>query len=79
MIGTNFGSVPEIVDHGRTGFVCNNMEDLEVAIQQVGAIKPEECRRAAMSRFSRRVMARAYLAEYKAVTQGRHWGVASAA
>jgi glycosyltransferase involved in cell wall biosynthesis len=75
VIGTNFGSVPEVVQHGRTGFVCDTMEELEAAVTQVGAIDPEECRLDAVARFDRRVMARAYLAEYQAVIEGRGWGL----
>ena len=74
VIGTNFGSVSEMVQHGRTGFVCNTMEDLEAAVREVGAIDPEECRRVAVARFDRYVMAKAYLTEYQKVMEGEGWG-----
>ena len=76
VIATNFGSVPEVVQHGRTGFVCDTMAELACAIQQVHAINPEECRRDAVARFDRGVMARAYLVEYNNVIEGRRWGIA---
>lgn len=75
LIATNFGSVPEIVQHGRTGFVCNTMADLEAAVQRVGAIDPAECRRDAVARFDRGVMARAYLEQYRLVMSGQGWGL----
>ena len=74
VIGTNFGSVPEVIQHGRTGFVCNTMEDMEAACQRIGAIDPAECRRDAVARFDRRVMAKTYLAEYQKVMEGEGWG-----
>lgn len=77
VIASKFGSVPEVVLHGRTGFVCDTMEALEDAVQKVDSIDPGECRRDAVVRFDRRVMARAYLAEYKAVIEGRGWGLAA--
>lgn len=76
VIATNFGSVPEVVQHGRTGFICDTMEALQVAVQGIGYIDPAECRRDARARFDRRVMARAYLEEYQAVIEGRVWGLA---
>jgi glycosyltransferase involved in cell wall biosynthesis len=74
VIATNFGSVPEIIQHGRTGFVCNTMEELREAVQKVGTIDPQECRRDAVARFDRSVMAKAYLAQYNLILTGKTWG-----
>jgi glycosyltransferase involved in cell wall biosynthesis len=74
VVATNYGSVPEVVDEGRIVFVCKTMQELKEAVLQVGAINPKECRRDAVARFSRDVMAQAYLAEYQRVMNGEIWG-----
>ena len=74
-IATNFGSIPEVVQDGKTGFVCNTLEDLVTAVKHVDSIKNDDCRADAVARFDRRVMARNYLAQYKRVMDGEIWGV----
>jgi glycosyltransferase involved in cell wall biosynthesis len=75
VIGTRMGSVPEVVEHGRTGIVCNNnIEDLTAGHEQVGKILPRICRESAVQRFSRLVMAKNYLELYKDVVHGKNWG-----
>ncbi len=46
------GSVPEIVEHGRTGFVCDTLDELVAAIGRIDEIDPHECRRAVEERFT---------------------------
>ncbi|MBV8615861.1 MAG: hypothetical protein JOY66_19115 [Acetobacteraceae bacterium] len=48
-----------------TGFLVRDIEGMAEAIGQAGAIDPEACRRAARARFSRDVMAAAYLRIYE--------------
>jgi glycosyltransferase involved in cell wall biosynthesis len=58
------GSVPEIVEHGLTGFVC---EDVASAVRAVGALERIDrraCRRAFETRFTAERMAREYLELY---------------
>lgn len=75
VLGTRLGSVPEVVDHGRTGYVCgNSVQDFETAIAAVDALDPEVCRTQAVQRYDRKVMAQAYINEYKAVLAGKGWG-----
>lgn len=74
VIGTNFGSVPEVIEHGKTGYVCETMEDLRVACEEIDAIDLKTCREEAVRRFDRHVMARNYEAEYSAVLEGKVWG-----
>ena len=71
---TNFGSIPEVVQDGKTGFVCNGMDHLQRAVELVDSIKNDDCRADAVARFDRRVMARNYLAQYKRVMDGEVWG-----
>jgi glycosyltransferase involved in cell wall biosynthesis len=59
------GALPEIVEHGRTGFIVNDAHEMADAIRQVDEIDPEECRATARKRFSARRMINEYLSWYK--------------
>jgi glycosyltransferase involved in cell wall biosynthesis len=64
------GSAPEIVDHGRTGFICTNEADMAACILRVGEIDRGACRRAAAQRFSTGRMVSDHLALYRSVVEG---------
>jgi len=55
VIGTNLGSIPELIEDGRTGFVCNSFADLLNSILKVDKIKPHECREEALAKYSEQV------------------------
>jgi glycosyltransferase involved in cell wall biosynthesis len=59
------GSLPEIVEHGRTGFLCHSPGELPEAIRRAAEIDPHECRRRAASRFDTSVMAGGYERAYR--------------
>ena len=46
------GSAPEIVDHGKTGFLCNNVAELVSAISRVDELDRAACRQAVAERFT---------------------------
>jgi glycosyltransferase involved in cell wall biosynthesis len=76
VIGVGYGSVPEVIEDGKTGLVVeDSIDELATAIKKVDAIDPLYCRTEAIRRFDRKVMARAYCNEYRAVIEGRGWGV----
>ncbi len=52
VIAYPFGALPEIIEHGRTGFLVSSVEEMAAAIQKADEIDPEHCRRAARERFS---------------------------
>jgi len=60
------GSVPEVVDDGRTGFVRDSFEELVSAVDRVEEIDPEMCRRTVMERFTVQRM----VADYEAIYRG---------
>ena len=65
MIGARAGALPEIVEHGRSGFLFENPAE---AVEQVGRlqdINPADCRRRVEQRFSARVMAAGYERVYR--------------
>jgi glycosyltransferase involved in cell wall biosynthesis len=58
------GSVPEIVEHGVTGWIGDDEAALVAAVEQVDQLERARCRRVAEERFSTATMAEAYLAAY---------------
>lgn len=66
------GSAPEIVVDGETGYLCDDLADLEAAVIQCydGSLDRQACRKDAVTRFSTRRMVRAYLELYQDVMKG---------
>jgi glycosyltransferase involved in cell wall biosynthesis len=61
------GALPEIVEHGRTGFLVDGPEEMADAIRAVDRIDREVCRASARSRFSLERMVDRYLDAYGTV------------
>jgi glycosyltransferase involved in cell wall biosynthesis len=59
------GALPEIVAHGRTGFIVHDEREMADAIEAAGSIDPEACRAEARARFSLERSMGAYLALYE--------------
>ena len=59
------GALPEIVEHGVTGFLVSSVEEMADALRQVGSLDPEACRRAARERFSAGRMTSRYIHLYQ--------------
>jgi glycosyltransferase involved in cell wall biosynthesis len=51
VIVSNQASAPELVSHGKTGFLCDGFEDFVTAVNQIGRIKRMDCRIEAQARF----------------------------
>ena len=64
VIAYPFGSVPEVVDQGQTGFIVNDENEAVKALQKVERLDRIACRRVFEERFSADRMAREYLAVY---------------
>jgi glycosyltransferase involved in cell wall biosynthesis len=65
------GALPDIIEHGRTGFIVNDVAEMAQAMLAARSIDPQECRRAARSRFSLEVMIERYLGAYLALAAMR--------
>jgi CelD/BcsL family acetyltransferase involved in cellulose biosynthesis/glycosyltransferase involved in cell wall biosynthesis len=63
------GALPEIVEHGRTGFVVDGVEAMASAIHACGSLRSIECRAEAERRFSREIMTERYLATYRTLAR----------
>jgi glycosyltransferase involved in cell wall biosynthesis len=59
------GALPEVVEHGRTGFLVPDAAGMAEAIGRVGALDPEGIRRVARERFSEARMAGEYLSLFR--------------
>lgn len=59
------GSIPEIVDHGVTGFICETVDEMVDAVGQVSLIDRKQCRATFDERFTADRMARDYVALYE--------------
>lgn len=59
------GALPEIVAHGRTGFLVPDVAAMAAATADADRIDPETCRAEARARFSAERMAQDYLARYR--------------
>jgi glycosyltransferase involved in cell wall biosynthesis len=60
VIGLSRGAVPEVVEQGLTGFVCESLTQMADAVEQLGTISRARCRRSAEERFSESALVRAY-------------------
>lgn len=60
VVATRRGSVPEVVDHGRTGFVVDGLDAMPHAIGRATDLDPRACRVRAEELFDLPVMARGY-------------------
>jgi glycosyltransferase involved in cell wall biosynthesis len=65
VIAYNHGSVPEIIEHGKTGFVVDSIEKAAEALQNIHLISRDECRATFERRFSDMVMAENYVQLYE--------------
>ncbi|QJA06684.1 glycosyltransferase family 4 protein [Thermosulfurimonas marina] len=64
VIAWRCGSVPEIIEPGRNGFIVESMEEAERAVAEIERISRRQCRRVFEERFTAERMARDYLALY---------------
>ena len=73
VIAMNRGAMPEIIEHGVTGFLAENEDDLVRYMERVGEIDPQACRRSVEEKFSAEKMAAEYVERYKTViVMSRH-------
>lgn len=64
------GSVPEIMEHGKTGFIVNNQEEAVQAAQRIGELDRAQCRQVFEERFTAKRMAADYLTLYRQIQAG---------
>jgi glycosyltransferase involved in cell wall biosynthesis len=67
VITTRWGSTPEVVEDGKTGFLADSLEEIPALLERIGEIDPAVCREEVARRFSPRAMAEEYLEIYEKV------------
>ena len=67
VIARTRGSIPEVVAHGRTGFVIETLEEAEAAFKKVSAISRETCRSWVEQHFAQELMVEQYQRVYQMV------------
>jgi glycosyltransferase involved in cell wall biosynthesis len=72
VIAYRSGSVPEVVDDGVTGFVCDDIAQAVAAIGRVHELSRATCRRVFEQRFTSERMMRDYVAIYRRILDQRH-------
>ena len=59
------GSIPEIIDDGVTGFICDSMEEMVEKIEHLPLLERHACRASFEERFTAKRMVNDYLAVYE--------------
>lgn len=61
------GSVPEVVEHGKTGFIVDTEDEMVEAIKNISSIKRVDCRKAVEEKFSLNLMVDRYEKLYQKI------------
>jgi glycosyltransferase involved in cell wall biosynthesis len=67
VIGMGLGSVPEVIAHGKTGFVCHSLQKMIEVIPDAIKLDRWTCREYVVSRFSVESMTSEYERAYSMV------------
>jgi glycosyltransferase involved in cell wall biosynthesis len=65
LIAFRRGGVPEGIDHGRTGFLCDTVEEMAALVGRLPEIDRRTVRSEAERRFSDRAIVEAYASLYQ--------------
>jgi glycosyltransferase involved in cell wall biosynthesis len=65
------GSVPEIIDDGVNGYICNQLDEFAAAVEQVSLLDRRRCREAFEARFTVERMVQDYLDVYAQIVSDR--------
>jgi glycosyltransferase involved in cell wall biosynthesis len=67
----NLGSTPEVIAHGQTGFLCDNIAECVNAVKQVNQLNRFTCRASVSNRFNVQRMVDGYEAVYQQILTER--------
>lgn len=71
VIALNFGSVPEVVAQGKTGFICQNFKEMAAMIPHALELNRQTCREYIVDKFSVSQMVDGYEAVYEQIIKHR--------
>lgn len=69
VVAMNMGSIPELIQDGRTGYVVRNVDEMVGAVRNIGKISRKYCRQYALSNFNTLRMAKDYERVYEEVLE----------
>jgi len=69
VIAFNRGSVPEVIEHGVTGFICEDVQGAVGAFQRLDELSRDAIRAQFEHRFTATTMARNYVRSYTSLLQ----------
>jgi glycosyltransferase involved in cell wall biosynthesis len=64
------GAAPEIVEHGKTGFLVSDEDEMAAMVDRCGSIEPQRCRDSVASRFAPDHVAAGYESVYREALAG---------
>ena len=73
------GALPDIVEHGRTGYLVGTVEEMAGAMHAAASLDREACRAAARRRFSLDRMIAGYMDAYRSLSAQLPIGAGAAA
>lgn len=68
VVAFRVGALPEIVDHGQTGYLVDSADQMAQAVQRVGCLSRARCRQQAIARFDSGRMIDEYLDLYRRIS-----------
>ncbi len=71
VVAIQMGSTREVILDGKTGFLCQNVDECVAAIDKVAHLDRQDCRRHVENTFSAKRMAEGYLAVYQQILAER--------
>lgn len=71
VIATPRGAIPELIEHGVTGFIVNSVDEAIEAVARIGEIDRRACRAAVEQRFTAQLMADNYLDIYRRILDSK--------
>lgn len=72
VIAFNCGSVPEVIDDGKTGFIVNTVEEAVKKLKNIDSLDRRLCRKTFEERFADTRMATDYIKVYKKLIEHKH-------
>jgi len=67
VIGFNRGSVPEVIKHGKTGYIVSNVKEMIDAVKQIDLIDRNFVREDCVKRFSLDIISKQYLSLFEKI------------
>lgn len=78
VVGFPVGALPDNIEHGRTGFIVNSVDEMARRMKHASWLDPRECRRTASARFASDRMAQNYFDLYNALAAIGHFELVAA-